>query len=41
MTIGGILILALIVAVIVIYVKVKSNSKKIGELDEILEKHER
>ena len=41
MTLGGIIILALAVTVVVIYVKVRSNSKKIQELDEILGKYER
>ena len=41
MTLGGIIILALVVTVVVIYAKVRSNSKKIQELDEILGKYER
>ena len=41
MTLGGIVILALAVTVVVIYSKVRSNSKKIQELDEMLSKYER
>ena len=41
MTLGGIVILTLAVTVVVIYSKVRSNSKKILELDEMLSKYER
>lgn len=38
MSFGGIILLALVVTVVVIYVKVRKNSQKLKELDDILGK---
>ena len=38
MSIGGILVIALVVAVVVIGMKVRGNTQKIKDLDEILSK---
>ena len=38
MTIGGILLLAIIVAVVVIGAKVRNNSKKLQEMEELMAK---